>query len=109
MSGKFKPGYLHIFGQMAWHDDAHIIGDRHGLELLRDLIERALRDGAARNDGCDFFQNDGEGFPLSVAVCDEEELPRLASAYHDGELFSDWDGESPDEVVARKLEGVLRG
>ena len=96
-------GTLHIFGQQVWHDDAYIIGDRRGLELLRDLIDRALRDGVARNEGCDFFQEDGEGFPLNIAVATEDELRGLSSAYHDCELFPDYDGTSQDEIVAAKL------
>jgi len=99
-------GTLHIFGQQIWHGSAHIIGDRKGLELLRDLIETALKDGVATSSGCHFFQDDGEGFSLNVAVCNEAELRTLSSAYHDCDLFPDYDGVSPEEVVEAKIKAL---
>lgn len=100
-------GILHIYGQQFWHDDAVIIGDRRALELLRAQIDKALTEGVAANEGCDFFQSDGEGFPLYIAVASQDELDRLAGAYHDPDIQDH--GVSPFEIVtARTSESEAR-
>lgn len=96
-------GTLHLFGQMFEHADAYIIGNRRALELLREQIDKALQEGAVSCQGCNYFQNDGEGFPLHVALATEEELKGLSSAYHDPEISQDWDGTPPDEIVAARM------
>lgn len=97
-------GTLHIFGQMFWHADAYIIGNRRALELLREQIDKTLQDGTITYDGCNYFQNDGEGFPLHIALATEEELKGLSSAYHDPEICQDWNGTSADEIIAARLK-----
>lgn len=98
-------GYLHIYGQEYWHEDAAIIGDRHGLALLRDQINRVLS-GNSRietNDDCSFFQNDGEGYSLNVVLATDEEMQSLASAYNDTSICGVWTNESSPYALIQKL------
>lgn len=40
-----RAGYLAVEGQMFWHDDLRIVGDRTGLEVLKHAIDMALIHG----------------------------------------------------------------
>lgn len=61
-----KPvGYLHIYGQYSWHDEARIVGTRIGLEELGAAIKHALKYGKASSDNV--FVNDGEGYAVDVS------------------------------------------
>ena len=73
--------YLHIYAQDVWHDEAFIVGNREGLEALRDALNKALENpfSTAR---C--FVNDGEGYACYIAECkDEQKLDLLAVPYTD--------------------------
>ncbi len=68
---------VHIYGQPSWHDNAHVIGNRAGLEALRDAINDALRTGAQQ---AEVYATDGEGYGIKVveladAILDEMPLP----------------------------------
>lgn len=99
-----KTGTLHVYGQYTWHDDLNIIGDREGIELLRDLLTDALDKGAAFDHRCSFFQRDGEGFRVNVAVCGEDEMKSLSSAYNDWSIFDGTDGDSPCRVIESAIQ-----
>lgn len=60
-------GTLHLHAQSFPHDEAWVVGDRDGLQALRDAIDAALsgHPSAARS-----FAADGEGF-VSIVVCAE--------------------------------------
>jgi hypothetical protein len=66
-------GILNIYGQESWHTDARIVGDREGLEALKQVIQDAL-DTAGKGDGSattpdepePLFASDGEGYQLTV-------------------------------------------
>lgn len=62
-------GYLHIFAQHSWHDEARIIGTRAGLEYLAAAVAKALkyREGTSAT----VFTNDGEGYNVEVACVDD--------------------------------------
>lgn len=109
LSAAEADGVLHIYGQEYWHDDAAIIGDRQGLTLLRDQIDRALSGGirAATNDGCVFFQNDGEGFSLHIALATDEEMQALASAYSDPVICGAWTKDSSPYALIQRLANAV--
>lgn len=76
-------GWLHLYGQHLWHDDASICGTREGIELLRDALTAALDhpDGVAMAGS--LFAADGEGYYVNVHVLPEGEFQRLACPYTD--------------------------
>lgn len=71
---------LHIYGQPSWHQPAEISGDRAGLKQLKLAIEYALLNGTGI---VDLFQNDGEGYKLTVNCLTDEDVNSLAHAYTD--------------------------
>ena len=99
--------YLHLFAQQAWHDDAHIVGNRRGLTALRDALTRAL-------DGdlgvAEVFVEDGEGY---FAVCRlREDMRDIALPYTDevaaesagSGRIGPWDIEPERLAAAMKAE-----
>jgi len=70
---------LAVYGQEYWHRDVMVIGDRGGLTVLRDVIDRALAKGAAE---ADVLVQDGEGYTVYVARGDSyAELADLRVPY----------------------------
>lgn len=66
---------IHIYGQDRWHEPAQIIGNRRGLEMLRDAIDGALRSGI---EEAEVYATDGEGYGIAVVeLCDSlmNEMP----------------------------------
>ncbi|KKK62083.1 hypothetical protein LCGC14_3007870 [marine sediment metagenome] len=71
---------LNIYGQEFWHTDARIVGNREGLEELRDTIERALKDGksstleddARSGEETPLFASDGEGYEVIVLMNNDD-------------------------------------
>lgn len=64
-----------IYPQPYWHQEAEVIGNRAGLEALRDAITRALGNGL---DEAEVYCTDGEGYGITVLeLCDEllDEMP----------------------------------
>ena len=65
---------LNIYGQEAWHTEARIIGNREGLESLKQTIDNALRvpTGKATTAWDDerepLFASDGEGYEVIVEM-----------------------------------------
>lgn len=84
---------LHLYAQLHWHDEAYIVGNRAGLEALRDAIARALneQDGRAQ---ADVFTNDGEGYMAMVACVSDETMGRMRVPYTD-EIAASPDGDGP--------------
>lgn len=97
-----EPAILHVFGQDAWHDPVTIAGDERALRLLRAQIDQALSEGVSVNDGCDYFQNDGEGFILSVIKVREDEADSLATSYS-GEFATPKKGSVHPDVLIRRI------
>jgi len=96
-------GTLHLYGQKMSHDSAVIAGDKVALKRLRDQIDEALKVGVAVNDGCDYFQSDGEGFVLTVVVAGRDESKRLSSAYYDEFVLPGEDAILPAELIESKI------
>lgn len=89
-------GTLNIYGQAAWHDAVHIVGDEPGLKRLRDAIDAALTRGKAVGES---VCNDGEGYSLCVAQLDRKALDGLSTPYTDP-LARDPNGTSPWRLFA---------
>lgn len=61
---------LHLYAQDHQHGEAWVVGNRLGLEALRDAINLALQQGSAQTpsrDGC-VFATDGEGYEVMVLL-----------------------------------------
>ena len=56
-------GYLHIYGQDAWHDPVIIVADREALEALKANVEVAL---SGKISVSELFTTDGEGFNFII-------------------------------------------
>jgi hypothetical protein len=68
---------LHVYGQEQWHDELIIVGNKEGLKILKDTIEKALEGDKEMN----FTQSapeayvsvtDGEGYEIMVVRNDED-------------------------------------
>ena len=99
---------LHIYAQEAWHDDAFIVGDRLGLEVLRKAITEALEVGRA-SSGSDLFVTDGEGYEVKI-ICDDsgwrEESWRSLSLPYTDEIAQDRHLDSkitPEDIWETKI------
>lgn len=73
---------VHLYGQPSWHDDAHIIGNRAGLEALRDAIDAALRSGA---EEAEVYATDGEGYGIKVVELSDTLMDEMPLPYTDPE------------------------
>lgn len=96
--------YLHVYSPLIWHDDAFILGNRKGLEALRDRIDRALEHGASMDATGGFFQNDGEGYTVSVLRIDDDLIDRIPCSYTDDCARDDGSHEVWREVRDRLCE-----
>lgn len=58
---------LHIYAQAQWHSPSCIIGNRAGLERLREAVTNALDGGMGETPEVDgVFASDGEGYEVLV-------------------------------------------
>jgi hypothetical protein len=64
-----KIALIHLYGQLIWHDEALIIGNRAGLEKLIDALNRALISGKSKAGAS---TADGEGYDLHI-VCQDKD------------------------------------
>lgn len=82
MKKEKDPPLVHIYPQVAWHDDVYIIANEEGLLALQTAIDKALKKGksVAR-----VFTADGEGYGVKVllhsAGWPSEEWKTLALPY----------------------------
>ena len=67
---------LNIYGQWYWHTEARIIGNREGLEALRQTIDDALTivvdEASTKQDPEPLFASDGEGYEVIVEIHNDE-------------------------------------
>lgn len=73
---------VHLYGQPSWHDDARIIGNRAGLEALRDAIDKALRSGA---EEAEVYACDMEGYGIKVVELSDTLMDEMPLPYTDPE------------------------
>ena len=70
---------IHVIAQKAWHDPAFIVGNREGLERLRDTIIAALSTEDIAS--MDAFADDGEGFRLHVCCVTDAGMETVPYGY----------------------------
>lgn len=58
---------LHVYPQVAWHDDVHLVGNRAALEALREAIDVALKGGTGSSNE---MTSDGEHYDAKVILED---------------------------------------
>lgn len=89
-----------IYGQQMWHNQAIIIGNKKGLEQLRDMIDVALTENQSEDI---FYPTDFEGYELKI-ICleDEKTLEHLALPYHDENYYTKTDNEVAPESINNK-------
>ena len=81
---------LHIYAQPCWHEEAWIVGNRRGLEILRDAINQALAEGhgqTATTPNEFVCTNDGEGYDVMVLLEESE----WGHSYLEPETLTNWD------------------
>ena len=89
-----KWNFLHLYPQPFWHDEAYIVGNRKGLERLRDALNKALEDEGDVDVSVNVMANDGEGYSVHVVkVNDGEKINMLAVPYTD-EISKERDAEA---------------
>lgn len=91
---------LHIYGQKDWHDEAIIVGNRQGLEKLKQLIELALEKGDGTHH---FWSNDLESYDVYVSCQDDETIETLTVPYSEASFASKSNAVEPFDVVAEKV------
>lgn len=69
----------HIYSQDSWHGEAYIVGNRAGLEKLRDAINLTLEKGNTKNT---FWPNDYESYHLFMACMSEDDFEGLKLPYN---------------------------
>ena len=61
-----KVAILHVHAQLAWHDDAVLVGNEEGLRALREAITEALESGEGGH--ANVTAADGEGYQVVVKL-----------------------------------------
>lgn len=107
---------LNIYGQEAWHTDARIIGNVHGLIALKKAINRALETGKATTE--DDVKKDKEAIlPLTVRATRSllkcttmiGDLPaaRTASGIKKSPTRSIYSWKEPRQISERRYHELL--
>ncbi len=60
-------GIVKVFGSKVWHGSVTIIGNKIGLEKLRDLIDNTIKKEYHSDN---FIETDGEGYEIEVLMHD---------------------------------------
>jgi len=94
-----KTPTLHIYAQDIFHAPAYVIGNREGLEQLRDAINIALVDGVASKVA---FASDGEGYEIYVGkTSTNKQWSNVQMPYTDHEFCGKPYGASPSAILHR--------
>ncbi len=73
--------WMHVFGQLMWHDEIQIVGDTQSLLALKKAVEDALETGSGSSLA---FTGDGEGYNILIAREDDKTVyDTLAVPYTD--------------------------
>jgi len=73
---------LHIYSQQFPHESAMVVGNKSGLEELKNTIEKVLNNQSKRDDTDTVFVIDGEGYTVVVRQEEsEEEFKQLDLPY----------------------------
>jgi len=77
---------MNIYPQIAEHTEAKIVGNKEALVLLRDAIDRAIKEGKSATPSMTeavIFATDGEGYEIQVE--------RMPDSWDDKK----WEGHTP--------------
>ncbi|WP_203362987.1 hypothetical protein [Bacillus sp. REN10] len=96
--GKNKYPKCHIYSQDSWHDEAYIVGNKEGLEKLRDAINLTLEKGNTKNG---FWPKDLEAYDVFIACVEDEVLDDLELPYSQ-EFYERADDEEEAYTVFKK-------
>lgn len=105
MDNKKNPPLLHLYSPSSYHADGFIIGNRDGLEQLRDAIDQALLEDTSIKQ---VYVADGEGFNFFVQCIDEpwqnEKWQKLQLPYRDWEEYGPGieDEKHPYELIGEE-------
>ena len=65
---------LHIISQEYPHESAMIVGNKSGLEELKNTIEKVLSNQSKRDETDTVFVIDGEGYSVIIRQEEDEEV-----------------------------------
>ena len=82
---------IHIYPSEMHHAEATILGNRAGLQALRDLIDAALREASPNDLAHSFLPADGEGYSIIVRCVQKQVL--MATPVEYGAFPADWTDE----------------
>jgi hypothetical protein len=88
---------VHLWSPMSFHEPQWVVGNKAGLQALRDAIDIALK---THGSACaEVFTNDGEGYDLGVHCIADSDIDNLAVPYtesyakeHREHAVFPWDG-----------------
>lgn len=91
---------VHIYAQRSHHMEAVILGNKQGLEALRDAITIALSVGYGCNGmgQTGVYVNDGEGYDIEIKVIEEIDIDKLPVPYTE-DYAQDKTGISPTSFL----------
>lgn len=101
---KDKDPKCHIYSQRSWHDRAYIIGNKRGLEKLRDAINLTLEKGNTKNL---FWPKDLEGYDVLITCLEDEVFDDLELPYS-SEFYERLDDEIEYHTVFKKPYYTLK-
>ncbi|RXH51250.1 hypothetical protein D6T70_12350 [Kurthia gibsonii] len=104
LMNKNKYPKCHIYAQNSWHDEAYIIGNRQGLEKLRDALTLTLEKGNTKNN---FWPKDLEGYDVLIACVEDAEMNDLELPYS-SEFYERLDDEKEAHTVFKKPYHTLK-
>ena len=110
---------VHVYSQICEHFDAHLVGNRRGLEELRKTIERALDSPNGETvTWPEVFATDGEGYAIRVKVLpdDSRKQPMTYNVwdeyqphYCDRGYSDDLNPPESHSIIFRKMADWLMG
>ena len=100
-------GYLHIYGQDAWHDPVIIVADRQALEALKANVEVAL---SGKISVTKLFTADGEGFDFIIKPASPEgyKMPYMADYAQDKEGCDPFEDKEIVEAYKQSRENLRK-
>lgn len=70
---------LHLYSPASYHQEQVVLGNRAGLEALRNAVNAALAGGFSVTDACE--TGDGEGYHLLVKMLDDDAMQTVRTPY----------------------------
>jgi len=99
-------GILKMINPAYWGDTAAIIGNRQGLEKLKQTIESALADGKTTISSS-FYETDGSMYALNCRMHEDQldiNLHDIPTSYESSELESSKDLEVLEKFLSESVK-----